>query len=121
MIAAHSIAEAFQSQEQQILKGKWEWNSYFLRRSKEKEKIYFQFKFSYTNVVSLTGPSIFKHLTWHLRIFYTHAVQIQIKVFMYHGKKIRPLLLNSVKQTSAPIHLQNVLMIMVITYSEAAS
>lgn len=40
---------------------------------------------------------------------------------MYGGKKIRPLLLNSVKQTSAPIHLQNVLMITVITYSEAAS
>lgn len=83
------------------------------------KKIYFQFKFSYSTVVSLTGPSILKHLTWRLSVFYTHTVQNQIKVFMYHGKKIRPLLLNNVKQTSAPIHLQNVLMITVITYSQA--
>lgn len=69
--------------------------------------------------MSLTGPSILKHLTWQPSVFYTHTVQNQIKVFMYHGKKIRPLLLNNVKQTSAPIHLQNVLMITVITYSQA--
>lgn len=38
---------------------------------------------------------------------------------MYHAKKIRPLLVNSVKQTSVPIHLQTVLMITVIIYSES--
>lgn len=38
---------------------------------------------------------------------------------MYHAKKIRPLLVNSVKQTSVPIHLQTVLMITVFIYSES--
>lgn len=50
-----------------------------------------------------------------------HSTQSQIKVFMYHVKKIRPLLLDSVKQTSASIHLLTVLMITVIIYSEAVS
>lgn len=50
-----------------------------------------------------------------------HSIQSQIKVFMYHAKKIRPLLLNSVKQTPASIHLQTVLVITVIIYSEAVS
>lgn len=40
---------------------------------------------------------------------------------MYHAKKIRSLLQNSVKQTSVSIHLQTVLMITVIIYSEAVS
>lgn len=118
-VVAHTVKEAAsQSQEQHTFKEKGEQNSYLLRRSGEK-KIYFQFKFSYRTAASLTGPSILKHLTWRLSVFYTHTVQNQIKVFMYHGKKIRPLLSNSVKQTSAPIHLQHVLMIMVITYSQA--
>lgn len=75
--------------------------------------------FLISTVVSLTGPSILKHLTCQLSIFYMHSIQSQIKVFMYHAKKIRPLLVNSVKQTSAPIQLQTVLMITVIIYSES--
>lgn len=46
MAAVHTIAEeAFQSQEQQILKTKWEQNPGFLKPG-EKD-ICFQFKFSY--------------------------------------------------------------------------